>query len=241
MVHKMLLRTAVVFLAFSAMLTAQTLDELLQKNYAARGGLDKIKAVKTLKLKGTMMMQGMEMEMQIMIKRPNKVRSEMTMQGQSIITATDGEKGWMVNPMAGSTEPQEIPKEQLKKTKDQSNIEGTLVTYKEDGTTLKLLGKEKLEGSDVFHIEATTKDSVVRHIYLDVKSCLETMMKTTVSAQGQTMDVFTIQSNFKTVAGVKFAHTTEAKVNGETAAKTEFKKIEVNVPIPDSIFVMPAK
>ena len=62
-------------------LSAQTpsVDELLAKNTAARGGADKLKAVSTRKVEGTVAVQGMEMPMQVLAKRPNLMLQEMQM------------------------------------------------------------------------------------------------------------------------------------------------------------------
>ncbi len=64
---------------------AQTVDEVIQKNIDAHGGLAKMKEIKTIKMTGKMTMpQGMEAPVVYMKKRPNAVRMEMTMQGTSL-------------------------------------------------------------------------------------------------------------------------------------------------------------
>ena len=53
---------------------AQTpsVDEIVAKNLAARGGVDKLRALTTMKMTGTVNVQGMDMPLTVMTKRPNR-------------------------------------------------------------------------------------------------------------------------------------------------------------------------
>ena len=80
----------------------RTVDEIVAKNLAARGGLDKLRGLQTMKMTGTINVQGMDMPLTVMTKRPNLLFQEMTMQGQRMVSAFDGAKVWAINPMLGS-------------------------------------------------------------------------------------------------------------------------------------------
>ena len=67
---------------FSLTTYAQPADELIANNIKARGGMEKIKSVKALKLTGKMVAQGMEAPLLIQSKRPNLTRMDVTIQGQ---------------------------------------------------------------------------------------------------------------------------------------------------------------
>ena len=67
----------------------------------------------TVYMEGKVSQMGTEMPMIISVKKPDKVKVVITYSGMDIITTFDGEKGYMVNPLAGMTEPVEIPAEQL--------------------------------------------------------------------------------------------------------------------------------
>lgn len=68
-------------LALCGIATAQdvpSVDDLIAKNSAARGGADKLKAVHTLKITGKMVaVNGMELPLVISVKRPGMMRMEM--------------------------------------------------------------------------------------------------------------------------------------------------------------------
>ena len=66
-------------------------DELIQHNIDARGGMARIKSVKTLELTGIVTTpQGMEMQMVLRKKRPNAIRMEFSLQGVTGLRAYAG-------------------------------------------------------------------------------------------------------------------------------------------------------
>src|SRR5512140_2147129 len=105
---------AVLLSAFAfSLASAQTLDDILNKYYAASGGLDNLKAINTMKTKGKMMMGGgMEAPFTGYSVRPNSVRQDVTFQGMSAIQAFDGTTAWSINPFMGSKDAEVMPKEE---------------------------------------------------------------------------------------------------------------------------------
>jgi len=133
---RILILTALVLFAFIGT-QAQTLDEVLAKHYKATGQ-EKIADVKTFYVKAKMSMMGMEMPMTIQMKKPNKFKTETEVMGQKIVTAFDGENGWMLNPMAGSGVT-ELKGPELKQAMSQADFEGELYKYAEKGKTAELI------------------------------------------------------------------------------------------------------
>jgi len=86
-----------------------TVDEIIDKNVEATGGYEAWKAVKSIRMNGTMRFpNGIEAPFAIYFERPSKVRMDMEMQGMTITQAYDGETGWAVMPMMGQTEPTKL-------------------------------------------------------------------------------------------------------------------------------------
>ena len=84
------LALGLVVAASAARAQTPSVDDLVAKNLAARGGLDKLRGVQTMKMTGTVNVQGMDMPITVMTKRPNLLFQEMTMQGQRMVSAFDG-------------------------------------------------------------------------------------------------------------------------------------------------------
>ncbi len=61
------------------------LDDVIKKAIEAQGGLEKMKAIKTMKVTGKMIIGGGQMEAPIVtyMKRPDNTRTEISIQGQT--------------------------------------------------------------------------------------------------------------------------------------------------------------
>jgi len=132
----------------------QTVDEILAKNFAARGGLEKIRATQSYKMTGKMVVQGMELPFTLLSARPDLMRMDMTLQGKSMVQAYDGETAWMINPMAGG-DAEKLPEDQTKSFREQGEFDGPLVDYKTKGHTVELIGKEEIEGTEAYKLKVT--------------------------------------------------------------------------------------
>jgi hypothetical protein len=160
-------------------------------------------------------------------------------QGQKIIQVYDGTQGWMINPMTGSTDPIDIPAEELKSVKEQADVDGFLIDWKAKGHNLELVGKEEVEGADTYHIKVTTKDSTIRHIYIDADSYLQIQQKGKYPAQGKEVEITNSMGSYKKVGDLVFPFSSEGKVDGKSFQQVLMDTIMVNVPVPDSLFVRP--
>ena len=108
--------------------SAQTVDEVLQKYYAARGGYDKIKAIQTLKISQTVGNPFSRTKVVIVKKRPGLVRWEVTPAGQpaAIPRVINAEGGW--DTQQGKVVPR--PEIMLKEDRDiVADIDGPLVDW----------------------------------------------------------------------------------------------------------------
>ena len=112
----------------------------------ARGGLEKLKAVQSVRMKGThddgagLSRRPITIEM----KRPENARMEFTLQGMTGVQAYDGQKAWGILPM-GSRQPEPLPAEMARSLDNQADIDGPLVDYKAKGHQVELVGKEKID------------------------------------------------------------------------------------------------
>lgn len=228
-------------LCFTFTALAQTADEVIAKHVQARGGAEKLKAVKSIKQSGSFIQQGQELPLTIQVKRPNNLRFEISVQSQSVILGFDGTTGWGINPFLGSKEPQKLPDEQLKDVIDQADIDGVLVDYKEKGHKVELVGKEDLDGSPAYKLKVSKKNGDTQYIFIDAGNYLEVKAIDKQKTPGGEVEVETYQSDFKAVEGVLFPYAIESKAQGQTVLQIKLNKIEVNSAIEDTIFKMPAK
>ncbi|HEX4956303.1 MAG TPA: hypothetical protein VF017_23190 [Thermoanaerobaculia bacterium] len=221
---------------------APTLEQVIDKNLAARGGKDKLTAMKSVRITGKMTMgPGMEAPFVLEWKRPEKMRMEFTIQGMTGVQAFDGESGWMVMPFMGKTTPEKMPEDAAKEVREQADFEGTLVNWKDKGHTVELLGVEEVEGTPAYKLKVTKKGGEVETLFIDTDSNLEFKSAQKREQNGQEMEVESIYGDYKEVAGLMMPHSIEARAVGMPMSQVmTIEKIEVDADIADSRFVMPA-
>ena len=233
-------------LAFAILVTPviaaeMTLDEILVASYEARGGLDKIKAVETLKFNGTMMMgPGAETPFSITFKRPQMARMEFELQGMTSIQSYDGETAWMIMPFMGKTDPEVMADDQAKMLKERADFDGPLVDWKEKGHQLELIGLEDVEGTEAYKIKVTMANGDIRYYYLDSEYFITIKTESKTMVQGNEMEVEMTHSDYKEVDGLMFAHSYETKQKGgEHGSYLTIKEIELGLDVDNEFFAMP--
>jgi outer membrane lipoprotein-sorting protein len=214
-------------------------DELVAKNLAARGGEDKLKTLNSMKLTGSVNVQGMDMPLVVLTKRPNKMKQEMSMQGQKVVQAFDGQTVWGVNPMMGSTSPQAIEGPAADALKTQSIFDGPLVGYKERGDTLEVVGPADVEGTKTWKLKLTRKDGKAMHIFLDADTGLDKQWTATMDQNGMSMEIDTVMTEYQATDGILVARSMRSLMGGQQVAAVKFATVEFNLPIDDSEFAMP--
>jgi outer membrane lipoprotein-sorting protein len=226
---------AVVLAAHPA--SAQTVDEIVARNYASKGGLEKWKSIQTQRLTGAVSTQGIELGMVILGKRPNLGRQDLTIDmGQGPMTMVnifDGAKAWMINPMTGSDVPQEMGGPEGESVKDQSDFDGALIDYKAKGHTVELVGPATVGSKPAHHLKVTRQGQPAQHYYIDVETGVELKISTEAGA-GPAVD--TEMSDYRLVDGVQVPHLIRVMQGGMVQAELRITKVEFNVPIDDAMF-----
>ena len=237
-----LLALGLMLAASAARAQTPSVDEIVAKNLAARGGLDKLRGLQTMKMTGTINVQGMDMPLTVMTKRPNLLFQEMTMQGQRMVSAFDGAKVWAINPMLGPG-PRELTGQQADMIRDQASFDGPLVNYKDRGDTLEMAGSADLGGAKAWKLKLTRKiGGRSMFIYVDADTGLEKQWSATVDQSGMTIDVDTVMLDYQpTPEGVLVARSMRTLVGGQQQGLLKVLTVEYNVPIEDAAFQMPAK
>jgi outer membrane lipoprotein-sorting protein len=220
---------------------AQTADEVVAKYITAKGGADKLAALKTIRMSLEMAVMGNALSATTTVASGKGSRTEIDAMGQTITQAFDGTKGWMINPMMGSSDPQELPSEMNSSMADQIDLGGDLNNYAAKGLTVELVGKEKLEGKDVYVLRVIKKDGSTNTHYIDASTYQD--IKTVVKAkvQGQDIEAETFLGDYQTVDGYTFPGTTETTNPQAGRIKIKTTKIEINPTVDEMMFKMPAK
>ena len=221
---------------------AQTVDDIIAKNIQARGGLDKLKSVQSIKSTATMAMgPGMEAPGVLIQKRGNLARLEFTIQGLTMVQAYDGKNAWQIMPFTGKKDPELMSGDEAKEVEEMGDFDGPWVDYKSKGNQVELLGKEKIEGTDAYKLKVSLKNGDVQTIYMDADSFLEIKEETKRTVRGSEQVMESSIGDYKEVGGIIFPFAVESGAKGSSEKqKLTVTKVELNVPADDSIFKMPA-
>lgn len=236
-----LMMSLIATVVMASPLAAQTADEIIAKNIQARGGMEKLKAVKTIKYTGKAVVgPGLEAPAVMEQKRPNSMRLEITIQGLTLVQAYDGKTGWVIMPFQGKKDPEPMGEDDLKAINEQADFDGPLVDYKEKGNKIELIGKEPLEGTDAYQLKVTLKNGELRTIYLDADSFLEIKTEAKRTIRGSEVETETSVGDYKEVNGLMIPHSYEAGAKGSPQKqKITIEKVELNPALEDSLFKMP--
>ena len=218
---------------------AMDADELIAKNLEASGGLEKVQSVKSVKYTGQFLAQGMEFPVTMIQKRPNKMRIEAEIMGATMIQCYSGEKGWAINPMTGSMDPQPMSGIEEKSFKLQADMDGPLVDYAKKGYTVEYIGEEDVEGTPTHQLRLDTNDGIVMDVFIDAEYFLVIKISSKVTVDENEFETQTYMSDFQEVEGLVIPFATETRSGDAVMNQIMMEKAEYAIEVDDSIFVMP--
>lgn len=223
-------------------LPAQTADELIAKNIAARGGLDQIKAITSLRTTGKLEMEGLVIDQSSEQKPDDLVRQWITIQGMTQVQAWDGSIGWQINPFQGRRDPERMGDDDARDLVEGSDFYGPLVDYQRKGEKIEFVGHKPVDGDDALLLKVTLKNGDVINDFLDPDTYLEIRTERLMFVRGTVRESFNNLGSYKKVNGVYFPFSVESGSprNPGMLAKYTITKIDANVPISDTEFKMPA-
>jgi outer membrane lipoprotein-sorting protein len=226
--------------ALGALAHAQTLDEIVSKYIQAHGGLENLRAIKTMRITGKFSEGGFRAAFVQENKRPNKVREEQIIQGMAAIQAYDGKTGWQVSPFNGRKDPDLLSADDTKSLVEDADIDGPLVDYKNKDHRAELMGHDPVEGTDCYKIKLTLANSDVRYYYIDTDSFLEIKVETERNIRGTVHYDEAIYGDYEQINGVYFPFAIETGAKGEVdRMRFTVEKVELNIPLSDSQFSVP--
>jgi hypothetical protein len=221
--------------------TYPSVDELVNKHTAALGGGEKIRAIQAIKAIGRLINRGgVEFPLTICLKRPGLMRIDLNVHGKSIIRAFDGSETWAINPLTGSEEPKKGDESELQRARETVDemFTGDLFDYKAKGSKLEFAGNEEAHGRPAYKLKLVNRYGTVKYIYLDAETFLEIKTMTVRSHAGPEKGPEEYSSDYRPVAGVMIAYSSELQKDGETM-KIVFDKVEANLAMEETQFKFP--
>ena len=238
-----MLRRVLLGLAASASLgapvLAQSVDSLIARSVEARGGLAKLRAIQSVRMKGELSMRDVDAAIVIEIKRPASVRSELKLGGTLLIQAYDGKDAWGVAP--GDMGAQRLSAEMAKDVAARADLEGPLVDYAAKGFRVELVGERELDLGEAQVLRVTKPSGEIEDHFLDAESFLPVRIEVRRTLQGKELVAETTLDDYEEAGGVMWPHTIESGIKGQAERQTlTIETIEIDPALDDARFRMPA-
>jgi hypothetical protein len=252
--------------AESAATPALPVAQIVEKNIAARGGLNAWHAVKTLSWSGKLQAGGnnrptlavpspdvrhtalparpqeqAQLPFVMELERPRKSHLEIEFAGQTALQVYDGTQGWKVRPVLNRHEVEPYSKAELTSAASQDDLDGPLIDYAAKGTTVALEGRETIDGNDTYKLALTFKDHRVRHVWIDARTFLEFREEGEPRRlDGKLHPVWVYLRDYRTVSGVTVPTVYETRVQGlSSSERINIDKVVVNPSVPEAHFGKP--
>lgn len=214
---------------------AQSLEDIIGR-YTEANRLDKISKHTTIRISARTSIMGMEMPMEMWMKKPDKFKSKTSFNGTDIIQVFDGRKGYMLNPMAGSSEPVEMSSEQIGEILRNNLFNNYMANYLAEGK-LTLTGEESVNGKPSYKIRADLGNGIAAVMFIDKSSYLLAKTVADVNQGGMSMTVESYPSDYTEINGLLFPMKTTTSAGGMDIVTT-FTRVEVDVPMEDDVFTI---
>ena len=220
-----------------------TVEQIVAKNVAARGGADAWHKIDSMVWIGRIENNAMPARFVLAMKRPNKMRFEIVSMNRMALRIFDGTQGWKLRPMRRDEEANIQPynAQEVKFARDEQVIDGPLIDHAAKGIDVKLGGIDEVEGHKAYRLVLRMPSGDMRRVWVDASSFLDVKSEhDTHTPLGQPVAVDVYYRDFRTVEGVKIPCTIESgAASAPPIDKLTIDKIQVNATVDDSLFTRP--
>jgi hypothetical protein len=219
-------------------------DQIVERNVAARGGLAAWRAAMTLTMAGDMDAGGKPnhaLPFVLREKRTRKSRLEIVFKDQTSVQVYDGTQGWKVRPFLNRNEVETYTPAELKSAAAEQGFDGPLVDYAAKGTQIEFAGSDPVEGHAAYKLKLTLRSGEKRRLWIDAGTFLELKMEGEPrKIDGRLHNVAVYFRDYKTEHGLTTPRVEETAVEGvKQTYKMTISRVATNEPMDDSLFQKP--
>lgn len=214
-----------------------TAEKVMMKFTEMSGGIDKFKAIKSITMKGKLIIPGVITgDLEVVQVMPNKVYTKAVLPGAGTETqVSNGKHAWHLSDASGSRLLKGKEMEQLQEGANLDRFTDPMNFYKE----IKVIGIEDVEGEKCFKVNITKKSGDEMVEYFSVKTGMQVKSEVEFVMQAGKMNVASFVKEYKDVDGIKLPAKTELMVAG-SKRMFEFESIEINKEVDEKLFEVPA-
>jgi len=216
---------------------AETVEEVIAKNVAARGGADAWSRVKTIRMSGQFTAFSKIAPFTLTRARDRNYHLDHALNEHSVVIGYDGQTPWWDNHFIGPG-PKPIEGADLAVLTRDADFVTPLFDWQERGFAVKLLDEAEFEGEPAIGIELTRVDESKETWYLDPDTYLELARTSPGSDFGRPMEQRTIFDDWRDVRGLQIPHLVESQWYTRDRIMS-VESVELNPEIDSAMFAMP--
>ena len=217
----------------------QSVDDIIRKYIDARGGKEKLLAIRSLYMEGIRHMMGIGLPIKVTIVNEKLFRTDFehnATHGYLIITPS---QGWSYIP-GGSETANPVSQHLLHSLQVEMDIPGPLVDYESKGYQAILGEKELVDGKETHKIQLISNTGNASAYYIDSTTYLLVQVKQTKKDDtGFEKEVITRFSDYRSIDGIMFPHSITNPMGGIMHGTTNIHTIVINPPIDESDYMLP--
>ena len=223
---------AAVMLVGATTVNAQTADEIIQKHIDAIGG-NAWKNVHTLKLNGSMNVQGMELGMSQTVEDNKGMRMDMNIMGTNCYTIITPKEVWMYMPMQpGMDKVTPMSAEDIKMAQYKLNVRSVQIADKDLVVKAEYLGTDSVKGAACYKVKVTDKAGNLQTAFFDTKTFYMVRSESTLKLREQETEMGVDFADFKKLPeGIVLAMSW-----GTPQGDVTIKSVEVNKDYGPDVF-----
>lgn len=222
----------------ASILSAQSVDAILSRHLQAMGGLQKLHAIRSMRLKGTLELgPGAVLPVVLEVARPNRSRLEARAEKVTLLRVFDGNRGWQTDLATGALRPFTVAEEQA--AQDET-FDGDLIEPMARGARAELVGRQMLNGRHTYQVRLTEKDGTKTLHWIDCDLFLEFQREREVDTPDGRRTQVTRFSDFRLLEGIPTPFHVETGVKfAQQREVVQIREAQVNPAIPDADFTAP--
>ena len=222
-----------------------TAAQIIEKNVAARGGLDAWRKIETMVWSGHLESANAPLPSMPFVleqQRPNKTRFEITAMNQRTLRVFDGAQGWKIRPgRDGRPDIQPYSPQELQFAQQAQSIDGPLIDYEAKGIAVALSGVDEIDGRKAYRLSVRFPSGENHQVWIDAQTFLEIRYdRTSYNRTGVPSTVPVFYHDYKPVEGLMIPFTIEIGADsGKKPDKMVIEKIALNSLVNDRTFAKP--
>lgn len=219
---------------------AQTVEDVVRRYVEARGGAAKLRAVESLRFTGTLELPDVSAPFVLELQRPNRMRTEFVVHGQTGVRAFDGQDAWERLPLPGEP-PRLMGAEDAAEARAQADVDlSPLVDAAAKGYTVELVGRDRLPGGETWKLLVRGREGPPRTLHLDARTHLVVQTIEVRSVDGKPLEMTTEVSDYRPLSGLVFPFRIEVGPRGKPERqRLVIQRVEINPRLDASRFAMP--